>query len=205
MSNMTDIVYSFEGKIYLNITNKCPCRCAFCIRGNKDALGSAKNLWFDFDPSFEQIKAAIDDFEGFKDYDKEVVFCGYGEPLFALDNLIETAKYIKSKFGLKIRVNTNGLGDLINKKPTAPLLKGLVDSVSISLNAPDSESYQKLVNPSFGEKSFDAMLKFAESCKGNIPAIQFSVVDVIPQEQIEQCKQLAKSCEIPLRVRVYNE
>lgn len=205
MANMTDIVYSFEDKIYLNITNKCPCRCTFCIRGNKDALGSAKNLWFETDPSLEQIKSAIDNFEGFKNYDKEVVFCGYGEPLFALNNLIETAKYIKSKFGLKIRVNTNGLGDLINKKPTAPLLKGLVDSVSISLNAPDSESYQKLVKPSFGEKSFGAMLEFAQSCKGNIPDIHFSVVDVISKEQIEQCKLLAEQCGIPLRVREYSE
>lgn len=203
MANFTDIVYSFEGKIYLNITNKCPCRCSFCIRGNKDALGSAKNLWFDSDPTIEQIKDAIDNFKGFDGYDKEVVFCGYGEPLFALDNLIETARYIKDKFSLKIRVNTNGLGDLINKKPTVPLLKGLVDSVSISLNAPDSKSYQEIVNPAFGEQSFDAMLKFAKECKDSIPDVHFSVVDVISKEQIDECEQLAEKYGIPLRVREY--
>lgn len=201
---MTDIVYSFEGKIYLNITNKCPCRCTFCIRNNDDGLGSANNLWFESDPDINQIKKAIDEYD-FSGYDKEVVFCGYGEPLFALDNLIEAAKYIKDKYGLKIRINTNGLGDLINKKPTAILLKGIADSISISLNAPDSESYEKLVRPSFGAKSFGAMLDFAESCKGIIPDIHFSVVDVISKEQIEKCRKIADEHSIPLRVREYSE
>lgn len=109
---MTDIVYEFEGKIYLNITNKCPCRCTFCIRNNGDGLGSAENLWFKGDPTFEEIKAELDN-HNFSNYDKEIVFCGYGEPLYALDNLIKTATYIKNKLNLKIRLNTNGLGDLI--------------------------------------------------------------------------------------------
>lgn len=199
---MTDIVYEFEGKIYLNITNKCPCRCTFCIRNNGDGLGSAENLWFKGDPTFEEIKAELDNHD-FSNYDKEIVFCGYGEPLYALDNLIKTATYIKNKLNLKIRLNTNGLGDLINKRETAPLLKGLVDSISISLNAPDAQSYERVSKPAFGIESFDAMLKFADSCKGIIPDIMFSVVDVITDEEIERCKQVAKQHDIPLRIREY--
>lgn len=90
---MADIVYTLEGDVYLNITNKCPCNCAFCIRSKSDAYGDAKELWFDKEPTFEEIKKAIDDYD-FHNIDK-AVFCGYGEPTNAYDNLIKSAKYLK--------------------------------------------------------------------------------------------------------------
>ena len=75
---MADIIYSWYGNTYFNLTNKCPCNCAFCIRKKTDAVGDAKRLWHDTEPAFEDIKKAIDsyDFSGVK----EAVFCGYGEP-----------------------------------------------------------------------------------------------------------------------------
>ena len=91
---MADIVYTFEGSVYLNITNSCPCKCKFCIRNNSDSVGDADTLWFSgHNPSFDEIKKAIDEYD-FTGYNGEVIFCGYGEPTFAYDNLIKTCKYI---------------------------------------------------------------------------------------------------------------
>ena len=130
---MADIVYTFEGSVYLNITNSCPCKCKFCIRNNSDSVGDADTLWFSgHNPSFDEIKKAIDAYD-FTGYNGEVIFCGYGEPTFAYDNLIKTCKYIHEKLGLKVRLNTNGLSDLLNKKPTAKELCENTDKISIAL------------------------------------------------------------------------
>lgn len=199
---MTDIVYTFENKVYLNITNACPCRCKFCIRNNGDSVGEATTLWFDkHNPTNEEIKKAIDEFD-FTNYEKSVVFCGYGEPTCNLSGLLETAKYLKQK-GIKIRLNTNGLSDLINKRKTAKEICELVDSVSISLNAPTAEKYNEITQPVYGEKAFEAMLKFAKECKEYGIATKMTVVDVISQEDIEECKKLCEEMGIPLRVREY--
>lgn len=199
---MTNIVYTFENKVYLNITNACPCRCKFCIRNNGDSVGEATTLWFDkHNPTNEEIKKAIDEFD-FTNYEKSVVFCGYGEPTCNLSGLLETAKYLKQK-GIKIRLNTNGLSDLINKRKTAKEICELVDSVSISLNAPTAEKYNEITQPVYGEKAFEAMLKFAKECKEYGIATKMTVVDVISQEDIEECKKLCEEMGIPLRVREY--
>ena len=130
---MADIIYTLEGNVYLNITNKCPCNCAFCIRSKGDAVGDAENLWFDEEPSFDDIKKAIDDYD-FSNVDK-AVFCGYGEPTNAFENLIKTAKYLKKiNPDIKLRINTNGLSDLINKSETAKEICENIDVISISLN-----------------------------------------------------------------------
>lgn len=198
---MADIIYTYEGNVYLNITNRCPCRCRFCIRNNGDGVGSAETLWHSGDPTLEEVLAAVRafDFSGYT----EVIFCGYGEPLCALDTLLATARYIRETLGLKIRVNTNGLGDLINGRPTAELLADCVDTVSISLNAPTKEKYADITRPSFGEDAFEAMLRFAQDCKRCIPSVKLTVVDVIPPEDIEACRKLAAELDIPLRVREY--
>lgn len=196
---MADIIYTYAGSAYMNITNKCPCSCVFCIRANGDGLGSAESLWLKNDPTIEEIKAEIDNFD-FSPY-SEVVFCGYGEPTEALDNLIESAKYIKEKHSLKIRLNSNGLSDLINGKPTAHLLEGLVDSISISLNAPDADCYQRVTRSKYGKEAYPALLKFAEDCKKYIPSVKFTVVDVISEDEIAECKKIAEKMNIPLRVR----
>ena len=196
---MADIIYTYAGSAYMNITNKCPCACVFCIRSNGDGLGSAESLWLKKDPTIDEIKDEIDKFD-FSPY-SEVVFCGYGEPTQALDNLIEAAKYLKEKHSLRIRLNSNGLSDLINGKPTAHLLEGIVDSISLSLNAPDAESYQRVTRSKFGADAYPALLKFAEDCKKYIPSVKFTVVDIISEDEINECRKIADRMEIPLRVR----
>ncbi|MEG0546618.1 MAG: TIGR04100 family radical SAM protein [Oscillospiraceae bacterium] len=201
---MADILYVFENNVYLNITNACPCRCTFCIRNNGDSVGDAQSLWFkSHTPSFEEIKKSIDEFD-FKDY-SEVIFCGYGEPTCAIDNLLKTAEYLKNKLKIKVRLNTNGLSDLINKRETAKDICKNIDVISVSLNAPTAEKYNKLCNPSFGDKAFDEVVSFAKQCKAEGVVVKFSLVDVISKEDIDACQKLADEIKIPLRVRHYSE
>ncbi len=198
---MADIVYIYEGKVYLNLTNECPCRCNFCIRKNGDAIGEATLLWHKKTPSLEEVLEAVDSF----DYrgNTEVVVCGYGEPTCTLDVYKAVCKHIKEKFGFKIRLNTNGLGNLVNGRNVVKEVCENIDCISISLNAPTAEKYNELVNPKFGLESFEAMLSFAEECKKYLDDVRFSVVDVISKEDIEECKKIAESMNIPLRVREY--
>lgn len=197
---MADILYTYNNQVYANITNKCDCACTFCIRTHHDGVGDSDNLWHKKNPTLEEVKAAVDEFD-FSGYE-ELVFCGYGEPTCEVDMLVETAKYVKEKTGLKIRLNTNGLGNLYNKRDIVPELATVVDSISISLNAPDSESYNKVTRPQF-ENAFEALLSFAESCNKVIPLTQLSIVDVLPKEDIEKCQELADERGIRLRIRKF--
>lgn len=198
---MADIIYTYKNQVYANITNKCDCACTFCVRSLKDAVGEATTLWHEKDPSLEEIKAAIDafDFTGYEEF----VFCGYGEPTCALENLLASAKYVKENHNLKIRLNTNGLGNLYHKRNIIPDLATVIDSVSISLNAPDAESYQKVTRPQF-ENAYEAMLDFAEECNRTLSHTQLSIVDVLPAEDIKKCQEIADSRGVYLKVRKYS-
>ena len=133
-----------------------------------------------------------------------MVFCGFGEPTCALDKLLRTAEYIKQTKNVRIRLNTNGLSDLINRtENSAERMAGLIDAVSISLNASDAENYEKIVHPSFGLRSFDAMIKFTKDAQKYIPSVKMTVVDTIGEEEIEKCKKLCEENNIELRVRTY--
>lgn len=193
---MEETVYEYDGGLYVNLTNRCPCRCNFCIRSQADGLGSADSLWLEHEPTAGEVLSAFQKFN-LSDY-QDVVFCGYGEPLCALETLLEVSRGLKES-GMKLRINTNGLGDLINGKPTVPLLKGLIDVMSISLNAPDVQSYNALCHPSV-ENAYEAMLAYARACKDNFDT-RFSVVDVIGPDEIARCKKIAEEMGIPLRVR----
>lgn len=200
---MAEIVYRYGDKVYLNITNKCPCRCTFCIRNTPHGLGEGYHLWHTKEPALEEIYEAIDRFD-FGD-SKEVVFCGYGEPTEALEKLIAVSAYLRARYDVKIRINTNGLGDLIHGRSIAKELCEAVDCVSISLNMPDADSYCEVVRPSFGRKSFQSMLQFAVDCHQYLEDVRFTVVDVIGEEAVAASQKLADSLGIPLRVREYSE
>ena len=198
---MADIIYTYKNQVYANITNKCDCACTFCVRSLKDAVGEAKTLWHEKDPSLEEIKAAIDAFD-FTGYD-EFVFCGYGEPTCALENLLASAAYVKENHNLKIRLNTNGLGNLYQKRNIIPELSTVIDSVSISLNAPDSESYRQVTRPQF-DNAYEATLDFAQECNHTLSHTQLSIVDVLPPEDIKKCQEIADSRGVFLKIRKYS-
>lgn len=197
---MADILYTYKNQVYANITNKCDCRCTFCIRSHEDSVGDADTLWHKTDPSLSDIIDAMDNFD-FEGYD-ELVYCGYGEPTCALDNLTASAKYAKEKYGVRIRINTNGLANLYYNEDIIPRLVPIVDSLSISLNAPTSEEYDKVTRPQFSG-AFDALLTFASKAKEHIPDVKLTVVDVLPPDKIEASQKLADSLGITLRIRKY--
>jgi TatD family-associated radical SAM protein len=132
---------------------------------------------------------------------EEVVFCGYGEPTERLDILVKSAEYIKKEGNLPIRLNTNGLGDLINNTKAAKQLAPNIDTVSISLNAPTREEYFKLCRPAFGPNSFDSILSFAKDCKASGMNVIFTVMDSLGERKIYQCRRLCDAMGIRLRVR----
>ena len=198
---MADILYTYKNSVYANITNKCNCSCTFCIRSQKDGLGSADNLWHEKNPTKDEVLDAIRnyDFSGFD----ELVFCGYGEPTCALDTLLAAAKLAKEEKGLKTRLNTNGLGNEENGRNIVPELSEVIDSVSISLNAPDAKKYQEVSRPKYDD-GFDKMVDFAGKCKDQIKEVKWSIVDVLSEEDIEKCEKLSFDTGIELRIRHFS-
>lgn len=196
-----NITYVLDGKLYLNITNKCPCACTFCIRKNGDGAYGSDSLWLEHQPSEKEVIDALSR-ENLNKYD-EIIFCGFGEPTSELELLKSAAKFIRSKTNARIRINTNGLSDLINGRETASELRGLFDTVSISLNGSDAKEYCRVTQPKFGEEAFYSMLDFAKKAKEIFPEVILTVVDVISEEEIEKCRKLCEKIGIPLRVREY--
>ena len=187
--------------LYVNLTNRCPCACTFCIRQNGDGVYGSDSLWLEREPTVDEVCASIEN--GLGDC-RELVFCGYGEPTERLDALLEVAaRFRKSHPAIPIRVNTNGLSDLIAGAPTAHRFKGLVDTVSISLNAATAEEYVTLCRPKFGAAAHPALLKFAEEVKAFVGDVVLTVVgtDALTSEKEAACRRLAAEHGIPLRVR----
>lgn len=195
---------SVEGKsVYVNLTNRCPCSCTFCLRQTKE-MQESNSLWLKEEPTVDEV---IKEFQKYDLNDfKEVVFCGFGEPMERVDDVIQIADVLKLyRKDLPIRINTNGLGNLIHQRDITPLLKGRIDIVSISLNAPDAKEYLELTRNKFGNESFQAMLDFAKECLKYVPHVVMSVVDIIGQEKIEKCQKICDDIGVKLRVRPFEE
>ena len=190
-------------KVYVNSTNRCPCACTFCLRQTKQMM-EANSLWLEKEPTVEMI---IDEFKKYDLIDfKEVIFCGFGEPLERIDDLMKVADYLKAtRPDLPTRVNTNGLANQVHGKDVTPLLKGRIDTVSISLNAPTKEEYYELTRSKFGMESFEDMLSFAREAKQYVPHVVLTVVDIIGPDKIAACQKIADDLGVTLRVRPFEE
>jgi len=200
------ILYEVHNNLYVNLTNKCPCACTFCLRQNHDSLNpdSDDTLWLEREPSLEEVKAEFDKFDMSK-YD-ELVFCGYGEPTERLDVLLQVAKFVKEKYGKTIRVNTNGQANLIWGRDTTADFEGLVDVISISLNNPDPKKYQEIVRSKFGDVSFDAMIKFAGDVRKYVPSVVLSTVaTTISHEEEVKCQEICDKLGVTYRIRPYED
>ena len=194
-----NFVYRYGNSLYINLTNKCSNACEFCIRKNGDGIGDSGDLWLSREPSAQEV---IERIETFEDYD-EIVFCGYGEPTYKMDELVAVGKYAKEK-GAKTRLNTNGQGSLINGEDIAVKLKGVIDTVSVSLNSNTAEGYDEICHSEFGVKGFYAMLDFTRSCVRNDIHTVMSVV-AVDGVDVDECRILARSIGVELRVREYIE
>ncbi len=198
------ILYEVHDNLYVNLTNKCPCACTFCLRQTRESMEESGSLWLERTPTLEEVLAEFGKF----DLDKygEVVFCGFGEPTEALDVLLETARFVKERYGKLIRINTNGLGNLVNGKDIAPLFEGLVDTVSISLNTPNPKKYYELVRPKFGEQSFDAMLDFAKECVKYVPnVVMTTVATTLTTQEEDQCRAICEQLGVRYRIRPWED
>ena len=193
------ISYELGDSLYLNITNRCTNKCTFCIRNKSDGIAGETDLWLDKEPTVDEVVGDITK-RDLANY-KEIVFCGYGEPMMRVYDIIEICKKLKNHYTIPIRINTNGQANLIYQKDITPLLANWVDGISISLNAKDGPAYQAICQSDYGEKSFAAMLDFTEKCKQYIPNVVLSVVDVMTKADIQECSEIAKRIGVKFKVR----
>ncbi|MBI5400319.1 radical SAM protein [Candidatus Saganbacteria bacterium] len=202
-----DIVYLIGNSLYLNITNRCTNECGFCIRNVSPKFNQKHNLWFDHEPTAEEVIAAIGD----PTHYDQIVFCGYGEPTIRLDLIKAVAAELKSEIRNPksekktiIRLNTNGQANFFWGRNILPELKGLIDAVTISLNATSNENYVQRCNPEFGDKAFPAVIDFIKKSKKYIPQVEISAVD-LPDVDRLACEKLAQDIGVKLRLRPYYE
>ena len=193
-------VYDFDGSTYINLTNRCNNACDFCIRKNKIGI-EGYDLWIEHDAAAQDV---IDQLKQKGSEDGNIVFCGYGEPTLNLEALKEVAKFAHG-MGYKTRLNTNGLANAQFKRDIVPELKGLIDTISVSLNDCDAKKYDEVCHSRFGEDAFGYMLDFTKKCVEQGIDTVMTVVDVIPQENIDKCEQIAKSVGARFRVRKYSD
>lgn len=192
--------YELDGSLYVNLTNKCSNGCLFCVRNEKSSY-YGHYLWLKSEATTEKVLAAVKSFGDLKKY-KELVFCGFGEPTYKMEEMKAVAEYAHEN-GLKTRLNTNGQGSLINKRDILPELKGVIDFISVSLNMPDAENYQKTCRSQFRQMAFDAVCEFGKNAKRLGFDCRFTVVDIIGEERVEECKKLCEKLGVPLYVRKY--
>ena len=197
---MGSILYRYGSRYYINMTNRCPCRCIFCVRDSTPTLGDADSLWLDREPTVDEIKDALLNTD--LSCTDEIVFCGYGEPTERFDDLLVIADFIRNVLHKRVRVDTNGLGSLINGRDIVPELAKAVDSVSISLNAKDEGEYLEVTRSRFGPGSYDALIRFIKECRESIGSVTVSIVGgYISQASEEECARIADSLNVVFRIR----
>ena len=205
MEKSMTIVYRVHDNLYVNMTNRCSSSCVFCLRNTRDRMDQEKgSLWLSHEPSVEEVKLAFEK-EDMSQY-REVVFCGFGEPTERFDDLLTIAAFVKERYQKPIRINTNGQGNLINKRDIVPEMKGLVDVISISLNTPNEDRYHELVRSRFGDQAFQAMLDFAKEAKEYVPQVILSTVETtITKEEEKECQKICDDLGDTNRIREFEE
>jgi len=194
------ITYTVGDGLYINMTNRCTCDCDFCERNNINTVGDAESLWLDYEPSREEVLDSVisRDLTQFK----ELVFCGFGEPMLRADDLLWVAGQVKQTVPeLPIRINTNGHANMIAGYDVTPKMAGIIDRLSVSLNRADAITYNRHIRPAFGTGAFDGMLEFTEKAKNYVPEITLTVLDLLPPEEIEKCREIADHMGVGFRIR----
>ncbi len=200
MNKSMCIAYKVHNNLYINLTNRCSCACVFCLRQTMDKVGESDSLWLEHEPDYDEVVEALNN-HNMDDYD-EVVFCGFGEPTEQFDLLIRVAIFIKKNYNKPIRINTNGQGNLINGRNIEPEMKGLIDTLSISLNTPDADRYNELVRSKFGKAAYYAMLDFAKEAANYVPNVVLTTVDTtLTKEEEAKCAEICKNLGVTYRIR----
>jgi TatD DNase family protein len=198
------LVYPIRRSLYVNLTNRCTSGCTFCPRAadEPDLVVKGHDLRLAREPEVHEIVEALEAARP-ENY-TEIVFCGFGEPTLRLDVLKRVAAEVKRRWGLPVRLDTNGHGSAIAGRDVTDDLAGLVDTVSVSLNAPDAATYGRLCAPSI-PNAFEAVCDFIRACKGKIPEVRATAV-AVPGLDVEAVRRLAEEeLGVAFRVREYNE
>ena len=194
-----EIAYAIRNALYLNVTNRCSNRCVFCTRETRP-LVKGHDLSLEREPTAREILEAAGDVSG---YD-EVVFCGFGEPLLRWDVVREVARELKGR-GARVRINTNGQARLFLGRDILPEMAGIVDALSVSLNAPDAAGYARVCRPDAGEPAYAAVKAFIREARRFVPSVTASVV-ALPGVDLEACRRIAEDeLGVAFRVRPLNE
>lgn len=204
MTKAMTMLYEVYDGLYVNLTNRCSCRCTFCLRSQGEGVCGSDSLWLRHEPTFEEVRDEFAKFDMGK-YE-EVVFCGFGEPTCAWEVLKQVAAYVRETYGLPVRVNTNGQGSLINGRDIAPEFEGIIDAVSISLNTPNPERYAELTRSQFGDEAYPAMLDFAREVSRYVPSVTMTTVEttLTPAEEA-QCQAICDELGVNYRIRKWVE
>ena len=204
---MMTISYEYGDSLYVNLTNRCDCACVFCLRhnGHKGSI-YANDLWLEREPSREEALADLLK----RDYSKyyQLVFCGFGEPTYRIDDILWLVDRLKEQVTNlpPVRINTNGHANLIHGRDITPELKGRIDALSISLNGSTPEEYVSVTRPKDGLAAWDAMLDFTRRAALVVPTVQMTIVDKDKTtEEIDACRTMAEALGATLRVRAYIE
>ena len=193
------IVYPIRNSLYLNLTNRCSNLCTFCAK-KASYVVKGHDLELSREPSAEELVQALGDPQRYQ----EIVFCGFGEPLLRLETVKTVAAELKKK-GARVRIDTDGQANLVYGRNILPELKGLVDAVSVSLNAESPEKYQRLCRSPFGEESFHGILDFIREAKKVIPEVVATIVEM-PGVDVEACRRLAEEeLGVKFKRRAYAE
>jgi len=194
-----EIAYPIRDSLYINVTNRCTNRCVFCGRESRPVV-KGHNLRLGAEPTVEEILRAVGDPGPYR----EVVFCGYGEPLLRWEVVREAAAALKGRGG-RIRINTNGQAGLFLDRDILPEMEGIVDTLSVSLNTDQPEQYLSLCRPENGEEAFDAVKDFLRRAGRHVPEVVATVV-AAPGIDVEACRRLAEEdLGVSFRSRAYNE
>ena len=198
-SEQQTIAYRIGDNLYLNITDHCTLRCRFCPKHNGSHQVRQFDLSLQRKPSLNEILQAVEDAGDITQF-KEVVFCGYGEPTLRLKELLAVAKHVKAQ-GVRVRLNTDGLANLVHKHNVLPELGQCIDAVSVSMNAQNQAVYEKHCDPGV-TGSFQAMLEFLRQAPRYINDVTATAIDGLDGVDIEQCAAIARDLGVKFRRRV---
>ena len=196
LTPQTSLVYDIGQRRYLNITGRCTLKCLFCPKHNGTQQLHEYQLALNHQPSAKDIIPLLGDIQDYAEY----VFCGFGEPTLNLDTLISVAQTIKTQHG-RVRVNTDGLGNLFHRRNILPELAPWVDSLSISLNADIEAVYNRHCQPRL-RGAYQALLDFIALAPHYIDDVQVSAIDGLEGVNVTRCREIALSSGAQFKQRL---
>ncbi|MBF0136309.1 MAG: YchF/TatD family DNA exonuclease [Magnetococcales bacterium] len=191
------LAYTIGRGLYLNVTRGCTLHCQYCPKWRDEPQVHVYDLSLTRNPTAAELIAALG--EDVASYD-EVVFCGFGEPTLRLAVILEVAAEIKRRGGKRVRLNTDGLANLVYRQDVTPRFRGLIDAVSVSLTAQDQETYDRLCQPALAG-SYQGVLDFLRLVRAYVPHVTATAIEGAAGVDIPACRRIAEGLGVHFRTR----